>query len=229
MIGIIGAMDVEVAMLRDRMLDARIQTVSGIDFVVGRLEGQSVVLARSGVGKVFASLCAQTMILKFGVRAIVNSGVAGTLTSDLHIGDIALASAAVQHDMDTTAVGDPHGLISGINVVELPADRRIVSELAAVCDEARVNYRLGVVASGDQFVSTHERRRWVRKTFKGVAVEMEAGAIAQVCYVNRIPFAAIRVISDEASGDVHVDYMSFVKSAAATSSDIALRWLRRLG
>ena len=176
--GIIGAMDVEVAILRSMMKNARTETVSGIDFIIGSLEGRRVVLARSGVGKVFAALCAQTMILKFGVTEIVNSGVAGTLTPELHIGDVAISTACVQHDMDTSAVGDPVGLISGINMIELPA------------------------------------------------VEMEAAAIAQVCFVNKIPFAAIRVISDEASGDVKIDYMTFVKAAAATSSDIALRWLR---
>lgn len=224
--GIIGAMDVEVAILRSMMKNARTETVSSIDYIIGSLEGRRVVLARSGVGKVFAALCAQTMILKFGVTEIVNSGVAGTLTSELHIGDVAISTACVQHDMDTSAVGDPVGLISGINMVELPADRKIVDELDRVCAAANVNHRLGVIASGDQFVHTTERREWIVSTFKASAVEMEAAAIAQVCYVNKIPFAAIRVISDEASGDVKIDYMTFMKAAAATSSDIALRWLR---
>ena len=220
--GIIGAMDVEVAILRSMMKNARTETVSGIDFIIGSLEGRRVVLARSGVGKVFAALCAQTMILKFGVTEIVNSGVAGTLTPELHIGDVAISTACVQHDMDTTAVGDPVGLISGINMIELPADTKIADR---VCAAANVNHRLGVIASGDQFVHTTERREWIVSTFKASAVEMEAAAIAQVCFVNKIPFAAIRVISDEASGDVKIDYMTFVKAAAATSSDIALRWL----
>lgn len=224
--GIIGAMDVEVAILRSMMKNARTETVSGIDFIIGSLEGRRVVLARSGVGKVFAALCAQTMILKFGVTEIVNSGAAGTLTPELHIGDVAISTACVQHDMDTSAVGDPVGLISGINMIELPADTKIADELDRVCAAANVNHRLGVIASGDQFVHTTERREWIVSTFKASAVEMEAAAIAQVCFVNKIPFAAIRVISDEASGDVKIDYMTFVKAAAATSSDIALRWLR---
>ena len=105
----------------------------------------------------------------------------------------------------------------------MPSSPEITSKLAAA---ANVNHRLGVIASGDQFVHTTERREWIVSTFKASAVEMEAAAIAQVCFVNKIPFAAIRVISDEASGDVKIDYMTFVKAAAATSSDIALRWLR---
>ena len=224
--GSIGAMDVEVAILRSMMKNARTETVPGIDFIIGSLEGRRVVLARSGVGKVFAALCAQTMILKFGVTEIVNSGVAGTLTPGLHIGDVAISTACVQHDMDTSAVGDPVGLISGINMIELPADTKIADELDRVCAAANVNHRLGVIASGDQFVHTTERRVWIVSTFNASAVEMEAAAIAQVCFVNKIPFAAIRVISDEASGDVKIDYMTFVKAVAATSSHIALRWLR---
>ena len=225
MIGIIGAMDIEVAILRDKMVNPTVETISGVDFIRGKLEGRDVVLARSGVGKVFAAICAQTMILKYGVKAIINSGVAGTLTGELHIGDVAISTACVQHDMDTSPVGDPVGLLSGINVVELPADTTLVGELDKVCADAGVNHRLGVIATGDQFVTTHERRDWIRDQFKAIAVEMEAGSIAHVCYVNKVPFASIRVISDEASGDVHIDYMIFVKKAAATSSDITLRWL----
>lgn len=225
MIGIIGAMDIEVAILRDKMVNPTVETISGVDFIRGKLEGRDVVLARSGVGKVFAAICAQTMILKYGVKAIINSGVAGTLTGELHIGDVAISTACVQHDMDTSPVGDPVGLLSGINVVELPADTTLVGELDKVCANAGVNHRLGVIATGDQFVATHERRDWIRDQFKAIAVEMEAGSIAHVCYVNKVPFASIRVISDEASGDVHIDYMTFVKKAAATSSDITLRWL----
>lgn len=225
MIGIIGAMDIEVAILRDKMVNPTVETISGVDFIRGKLEGRDVVLARSGVGKVFAAICAQTMILKYGVKAIINSGVAGTLTGELHIGDVAISTACVQHDMDTSPVGDPVGLLSGINVVELPADTTLVGELDKVCADAGVNHRLGVIATGDQFVATHERRDWICDQFKAIAVEMEAGSIAHVCYVNKVPFASIRVISDEASGDVHIDYMTFVKKAAATSSDITLRWL----
>ena len=225
MIGIIGAMDIEVAILRDKMVNPTVETISGVDFIRGKLEGRDVVLARSGVGKVFAAICAQTMILKYGVKAIINSGVAGTLTGELHIGDVAISTACVQHDMDTSPVGDPVGLLSGINVVELPADTTLVGELDKVCADAGVNHRLGVIATGDQFVATHERRDWIRDQFKAIAVEMEAGSIAHVCYVNKVPFASIRVISDEASGDVHIDYMTFVKKAADTSSDITLRWL----
>lgn len=225
MIGIIGAMEVEVAILREAMQNPKTQRISGMDFICGQLCGKDVVLAQSGIGKVFAAICAQTMILKFGVTELVNSGVSGTLTHDLHIGDVAISTACVQHDMDTSPIGDPVGMLSGINIVDLPADEKIAAEFDAVCTQKGINHRLGKIASGDQFVHTAERREWIVKTFGAISVEMEAGSIAQVCYVNKVPFVSLRVISDEASGDAHVDYPTFVKSAAATSSAVTMSWL----
>lgn len=226
MIGIIGAMDIEVAILREKMQNPVVETVSGIDFIRGLLEGQDVVLAQCGIGKVFAAICAQTMILKYKVDAIVNSGVSGTLTSELHIGDVAVSTECVQHDMDTTPIGDPYGLLSGINIVRIPSDKTLAAEFDAVCKNQGVNHRLGLICSGDQFVHTSERRDWIINTFPGgVAVEMEAASIAHVCYVNKVPFVSLRVISDEASGEAGMDYASFVKMAAKTSSQVTLAWL----
>ena len=227
-IGIIGAMDVEVTLLRQAMKNPVVTEISGIEFIQGELSGKDVVLARSGIGKVFAALCAQTMIVKFGVTSVINSGVAGTLTDQLHILDVAVSRACVQHDMDTSPIGDPYGLLSGINVIELPADKTMADTLVQVCREKSVNCRDGIIASGDQFVHTRERRDWISSQFKAIAVEMEAGAIAHVCYVNRVPFVSLRVISDEASGEAKIDYLSFVQKAAAISSDITMNWLKAL-
>ena len=114
MIGIIAAMNVEMESLRSFMTDTTTETISGITFVSGTLEGKQVVTAICGIGKVFAAMCAQTMILRYQPECIVNTGVAGTLSDKLTIGSIAVSSAVVQHDMDTSAIGDPVGLISGI-------------------------------------------------------------------------------------------------------------------
>ena len=229
MIGLIGAMDVEVERLRALMENPVTETVSGADYIRGSLMGQEVVLARSGIGKVFAAICAQTMILRYGVTTIVNSGVAGTLTEALHIGDVAVSTECVQHDMDTTAVGDPAGLLSGSNIVRLPCSAEVARQFDRVCCEQEINHRLGLIATGDQFVSSQSRRTWIGNTFEGaIAVEMEAGAIAQVCYVNRVPFVSLRVISDEATGNASIDFPTFVKAAAKTSSDITLAWLKSL-
>ena len=219
-IGIIGAMRIEVEALKAKLTNASTTTISGVDYHQGQLNGVDVVLAVSGVGKVFAAIAAQTMVLHFHVSKIINSGVAGTLSSQLHIGDVAISNALVQHDMDTSCVGDPVGLISGINVVELPADESLYTAVADVAQSLGFNHQIGTVATGDQFVGNRERKNWITKTFNAIACEMEAGSIAQVCYVNQIPFVTIRVISDEASGDVHIDYMEFVKLAADRSMAI---------
>lgn len=225
MIGIIGAMEVEVALLKEKMEQPVVERVSGIDFFRGRLMGQDVVLAQCGVGKVFAAVCAQTMIVKYGAGALVNTGVSGTLTSRLHIGDVVVSTACVQHDMDTSPLGDPVGMISGINRVELPADPTLAAQLEAVCRESGVRYVAGVIATGDQFIASDEKRAWIVRTFGAVTGEMESGAVAQVAYVNQCPYAILRVISDEADGAATVDFPTFVKQAAKTSSQIVLAWL----
>ena len=117
MIGIIGAMKVELEALKARLQDVTVTRISGVDFYSGKLHGTDVVAAVSGVGKVCSAVCAQTMVLKFGVKAIINTGVAGGLSPNLKLGEVAIASQVCQHDMDTSGVGDPKGLISGINKV----------------------------------------------------------------------------------------------------------------
>ena len=131
MIGIIAAMNVEMESLRSHIENPVTETVGGVTYVSGRLEGQEVVTAVCGVGKVFAALCAQAMILRYRPECIINTGVAGTLTDRLSVGDIAVSTGVVQHDMDTSPIGDPLGLISGINKVVLPADEALAKKLTA--------------------------------------------------------------------------------------------------
>ena len=228
MIGIIGAMAVEVAHLKEAMQAPQIDVVSGITFYRGRLAGQDVVLAKSGVGKVFAALCAQTMVLNYGVTRFAVSGVAGSLSKDLHIGDVVIATTCVQHDMDTSAVGDAIGMVSGINRIRFEADAATVRLLESVCRERHVPYTLGIVATGDQFVASAAKERWIADTFGAVASEMESCAVAQVAFVNRVPYAAIRVISDEADGKTPEDYPTFVAHSAQRSSEILIAWLKTL-
>ena len=132
--GIIGAMSVEVEALKAEMTDKATETVSGIEFVSGKLCGKEVVVAQCGVGKVFAALCAQTMILKYGVDRVINTGVAGSLSDKLAILDVAVATEVVQHDMDTSPLGDPVGLISGINIVKIPACKSLCDEIAEAAE-----------------------------------------------------------------------------------------------
>lgn len=225
MIGIIGAMTVETKALCAALCDPKEQTVSGITYTVGRLEGQEVVIATCGVGKVFAAICAQTMILTYHPDLIINTGVGGTLTSALGIGDVAVASALVQHDMDTSAIGDPVGLVSGINKIYFEADEKIADKLTECVTACGMHAERGVIASGDQFVASRERKEFITGTFGAIACEMEGAAIAHVATVNGVPFAVLRAISDEADGHATVDFPTFAARAAENSVAVLRRFL----
>ena len=220
MIGIIGAMQIEVDELCASMTETRTENVSGIDFVIGKLLGKDVIVARCGIGKVFAAMCAQTMILRYGVDTVVNTGVGGSLSPSLSICDVAVSSACVQHDMDTSPLGDPVGLISGINVIELPADKELNQKVCAAAAREGINAVSGIIASGDCFVSSKEKKKFISETFGAIACEMEGASIAQVCYVNKVKFVVIRAISDSADGSAEMDYGEFSKLAANNSAKI---------
>lgn len=226
MIGIIAAMNVEMESLRSYIENPVTETVSGITFVSGMLEGKEVVTAVCGIGKVFAAMCAQTMILRYAPDCIVNTGVAGTLTDKLTIGSVAVSSAVVQHDMDTSALGDPVGMISGINKVLLPASENLCGQLSACATVLGIRTQTGVIASGDQFISSSEKKDAIVKTFGAIACEMEGAAIGQVCYVNRVPFCVLRAISDSADGSSHMDYPTFVGMAAEQSVKLLRTFLK---
>ena len=227
-VGIIGAMQVEIESLAAELVNGKEEEIGGLTFRTGELCGVPVVLTVCGIGKVFAAMAAQTMILRFGVSAVINTGVAGTLTDKLSIGQVALADRVVQHDMDTSAVGDPVGLISGLNLVYMPTDALLTAKISAVLSGMQVPHLTGTVASGDVFVATTEKKNYIRDTFGAVACEMEGASIGQVCTVNRTPFAVIRAISDGGNEDSALDYPTFVKMAAATSAEVIRKFLSSL-
>ena len=229
-IGIIGAMQIEVEALCAAMTDTETEVISGIEFVSGLLKGRRVVCAKCGIGKVFAAMCAQTMILRYAPSVIVNSGVAGTLSPDLSIGQIALAEQTVQHDMDTSPIGDPVGLISGINVIDLPASPSVTAALAAAVESVGVPYKRGTVASGDQFICHTADKDRIRAAFETpekpvIACEMEGAAIGQVCYVNGTPYGILRAISDGGDEQAFADYPTFLAAAAKTATEVMLRFV----
>lgn len=226
MIGIISAMEIEAERLKKAIQRAKKTKISGIEFVSGELCSQDVVVAVCGIGKVFAAVCAQTMILHYHPDIIVNTGVAGALSSTLSIGDIAVADRVVQHDMDTSPLGDPPGLLSGIGRVQLPCSEMISDMLFRICSEIQgIKCEMGIVASGDQFVNSAERKQYIYDTFEAIAVEMEGAAIGQVCYVNGVSFGVLRAISDAADDSSHIEFSDFIKLASATSCLVLERFL----
>ena len=225
MTGLIGAMRVEVDALKEKMENAVCETVSGIEFCRGTLGQHEVVVAQCGVGKVFAALCAQTMILRYGVDRIINTGVAGTLCDRLGVLDVAIADAVVQHDMDTSPLGDPVGMISGINVVKIPASASLSRQIEDAARAMGKNVVRGVIASGDQFINSAEKKAWIAGQFGAIACEMEGAAIGHVCYVNGVEFAVLRTISDNASGEADMEFPEMARRAAEQAQALILRIL----
>ena len=223
LIGIIGAMDIEVDGIVALMSDTSVKEISGIKFVKGTLHNKDVVVAKCGIGKVFASVCAQTMILEYKPCVIINSGVAGTLSTDLKIMDVAIAKSVVQHDMDTSAIGDPKGLISGINVINIYTDEKAVNVLTSACDCVNCTTKLGTIASGDKFIADANDKEFIRTEFGAIACEMEGASIGHVCYINKVPFGVIRAISDGEGAEM--DYATFAPLAAKQSIEIVKKFV----
>ena len=227
MIGIIGAMKPEIDGIKSIIENKKTENISGIEFVCGTVCGQEVVAAQSGIGKVFAAICAQTMILRYRPNAVINIGVGGTLTEKLSIGDIALASAVVQHDMDTTAIGDPVGLLSGIDIIEIPCGKKIVEKFRNSVSHLGIKCETGIIASGDRFIGSVADKERIKKNFDAIACEMEGGAVGQVCYVNSVDFCVVRAISDSADGGAKMDYPEFMQMAAKNSVEVMKDFLTR--
>ena len=216
MLGLIGAMDEEVAKIKEQMEGVQVQTWAAMDFYRGTLEGKEVVVVRSGIGKVNAAVCAQILADRYQVSGIVNTGIAGSLKAEIDIGDIVLSTDALQHDMDATNFGYPLGQIPRMDVLSFPADEKLRALAKECC--SRVNPDIhtyeGRVVSGDQFISDQAKKDWLIENFQGFCTEMEGAAIAQAAYLNGIPFVILRAISDKADDSASMDYPTFEKKAA---------------
>ncbi len=229
MVGIIGAMAVEVENLLERMEEKASRTVSGIVYHEGKIAGTECVVAQCGVGKVAAAVCAQTLILRYSPRAVVNVGVAGGIGKEIRIGDVVVSTGLVQHDVDTSALGDPKGMISGLNLVTLPASRPLADLTLAAARGLYGPQRVhaGVVATGDQFVGDADRLKRIAEEFGACACEMEGGSIAQVCWMNGVPFVAVRSISDNADERAAVDFGAFAARSAHETAGLVEKILPR--
>lgn len=229
MLGIIGAMDEEVAKIKEEMTDVTVCSIAGMDFFEGKLSGKDVVVVRSGIGKVNAGMCSQILADRFKITAIVNTGIAGSLKNEINIGDIVLSTDAVQHDMDASGFGYKVGQIPRVDTFAFKADERLI-ELASECNK-QVNPDIqtftGRVVSGDQFISNKEKKKWLVETFGGSCTEMEGAAIAQAAYLNRIPYLVIRAISDKADDSAGVDYEVFEAQAIRHSVNLLLAMAKK--
>lgn len=226
MIGIIGAMDIEVEGLLALASDKEIKQISGLTFTKGKLYGKDVVIAKCGCGKVNSALCCEAMILTYHPDIIVNTGVSGSLTRELGVCDIAIAEDVCQHDFDTSPIGDPVGMISDINLIKIPADSKAVASFSEIAKGFGINYKVGTIASGDIFVAEAETKKAITAYFGAISCEMEGGSIGHVCYMNDTPFAVLRAISDNANDDSPMDFPSFAKKASKQSIDILCEFIK---
>ena len=229
-IGIIGAMEVEVAILKEKMEDVRIIKKASMDFYEGILAGKKVVVVRSGIGKVNAGICAQILADVFSVDAIINTGIAGSLNKNINIGDIVLSTDVVQHDMDATGFGYRKGQIPQMPVFFFNADDNLRRLAAEVCKEVNPDIQVfeGRIASGAQFVCDQDVKNRIVSEFSAYATEMEGAAIGQAAYLNEIPFLVVRAISDKADGSAQMDYSEFEKAAVDHSVRLTLNMLARI-
>lgn len=220
-LGIIGAMDVEVATLKDSMKNKTERTIAGAVYCEGTLENLPVVVVQCGVGKVNAALCVQALRDCFGVTHLVNTGVAGSMDATLDIGDFVISRDAVYHDFDCQALGYPLGQVPGLSTRAFPADDMLIElALSAANSLCHGHAKVGTVASGDQFVSENGQKQRISATTGAICTEMEGAAIAHGAWRNGIPFVVIRSISDKADDSAQMDYPTFEAIAAKRCAEV---------
>lgn len=229
-IGIIGAMEAEVAGLKENMTEMKITAKAGMEFCEGLLAGKKVVVVKSGIGKVNAGICAQILVDVFGADAIINTGIAGCLHPDVNIGDIVISTDLVHHDMDATGFGYPVGQIPQMGIFSFVADETLRKTAVNCCKEVNPEIQVfeGRIASGDQFISSREIKDRIVSNFAAYATEMEGCAIAQAAYLNNVPFLVIRAISDKADGSAPADYSAFEAKAIEHSVRLTNRMVKEL-
>lgn len=229
-IGIIGAMEEEVALLKNDMKIEETVEYASMLFCKGELCGKQVVIVRSGIGKVNAAICAQLLADKFAVDVLINTGVAGSLDATIDIGDMVISTDLVEHDMDTTIFGDPLGQVPRMDTFSFPADPELVEKAVTANKEANPEIQTftGRIVSGDQFVSASEVKEKLVKHFDAKCTEMEGAAIAHAAYLNKISCVIIRAISDKADNSATMDYPTFEKKAIEHSVRLVRNLLPRL-
>lgn len=231
-LGIIGAMDVEVQTLKEKLQDLQITEKAGMVFFQGRLENMPAVVVQCGVGKVNAALCVQILCDLFSVTHLVNTGVAGSLCNDLDIGDFVISKDAMYHDFTCHILNPAYcvGQVPGMDVLAYPADQMLMDYALEAAQKVYPGHaRLGRVASGDQFVADKAQKERIIADTGAICTEMEGCAIAHSAWRNKIPVVIIRAISDKADGSAHMDYPTFEAAAAQRCAMVTQELAKKLG
>lgn len=215
MIGIIGAMEEEVQQIVEVMEIKKVENKASMTFNMGTLAGKDVVIVKSGIGKVNAAVCAQILVDDFHVDYIINTGIAGSLKSEINIADIVISDDVLHHDMDASGFGYALGQIPRMDTLSFKADDRLIKLAKESCAHAvpEIGVHIGRVVSGDQFISDKATKDKIVANFSGYCTEMEGAAIAQAAYLNQVPFLILRAISDKADDSATMDYPTFEAQA----------------
>ena len=228
-LGIIGAMAVEVELLKEKMENLTVRNYAGMEFYEGSLEGMNTVVVQCGVGKVNAAMCAQVLCSVFGVTHLVNTGIAGSLCADLDIGDLVVSRDAMYHDFDCVHFGYEFGKVPGMDVTAFPADETMIGYACAAAETVNPGHsRIGRVASGDLFVAEKSAKERIIERTQAICTEMEGAAIAQTAYRHGVPFVILRAISDKADDSAEMDYPTFEAIAAHRCAEVAMNMAGQL-
>ena len=228
-LGIIGAMAVEVELLKEKMENLTVRNHAGMEFYDGVLEGMPAVVVQCGVGKVNAAMCAQVLCSIFGVTHLVNTGIAGSLCAELDIGDLVVSKDAMYHDFDCVHFGYDFGKVPGMDVTAFPADEAMIGYACTAAEAVNPGHsRIGRVASGDLFVAEKNAKERIIERTNAICTEMEGAAIAQTAYRNGVPFVILRAISDKADDSAEMDYPTFEAIAAHRCAEVAMNMAKQL-
>ena len=227
MIAILGAMREEVAPLLERIKDYREVKHANNVFYLANFGGKELVIAYSKIGKVNAALTASAMIEKFGAQKLLFTGVAGALNPNLKIGDMLYATSLVQHDIDITAFGHPHGYVPETSIF-IKSDDSLNALASSVAAEKGIELKGGIIATGDQFICDNEKKEWIKKIFNASATEMEGASVALVCETLGVPFFILRAISDGAGNEAEFDFDKFLQDSANISAKFILEMVESL-
>ncbi len=226
MLGIIGAMDVEVNSVKALVKNKTVTKIAGCEFVCGFIEEVLVCVAQCSPGKVNAALCAQAMIDNFDVDKIINIGVGCSLSEEVIIKNVVIATDVCEYDMDITALGEPRGFINGLNMIKIPTDEKLSEKLAQTAIRYGEKIHRGTIASGDTFIADVDFKAFLKKEFGALCGEMEGGAIGHVCAANGVPFAVVRSVSDGGDEAAQIDYPTFKQVASDISSRIIVEYIK---
>jgi len=229
-LGIIGAMHEEVELLISEIGMVSKKNIVGVDFHMGKMAGNNVVVVQCGVGKVNAAICTQVLVDLYAVDYIINIGVAGAVHNELNIGDVVISNELLYHDFDATHFGYPRGTIPRMETGIFKADDYLIDVSKKSSYEVLQDFEsyIGRICSGDMFVASKEYKNKLWSEFKAYCTEMEGAAVAHTAYLNNVPFVVVRAISDTASDDASETYKNGLEIAVKNSAEIALKMIEAI-